>query len=53
VALLALQAEYAAWLENLPANLQDSATAEALVAICELDLGGLQTIEPPRGFGRD
>jgi hypothetical protein len=52
-ALMALQAEYAAWLENLPANLQDSATAEALVAICELDLGELQTIEPPRGFGRD
>jgi len=51
--LAALQAEYAAWLENLPANLQDTATAEALVAICELDLGELQAIEPPRGFGRD
>jgi hypothetical protein len=51
--LAALQAEYAAWLENLPANLQDTATAEALMAICELDLGELQAIEPPRGFGRD
>jgi len=51
--LSALQAEYAAWLESLPANLQDTATAEALVAICELDLGELQAIEPPRGFGRD
>jgi len=51
--LAALQAEYAAWLENLPANLQDTATAEALAAICELDLGELQAIEPPRGFGRD
>ncbi len=51
--LAALQAEYAAWLENLPANLQDTATAEALVAICDLDLGELQAIEPPRGFGRD
>ena len=51
--LAALQAEYAAWLQNLPANLQDTATAEALVAICDLDLGELQAIEPPRGFGRD
>jgi len=31
----------------------DSATAEALRAICELDLSELQAIEPPRGFGRD
>ena len=52
-ALTALQAEYAAWLEALPANLQDSTTAEALQAICDLDLGELQAIEPPRGFGRD
>lgn len=52
-ALAALQAEYAAWLEALPANLQDSTTAEALQAICDLDLGELQAIEPPRGFGRD
>lgn len=54
-ALTALQAEYAAWLEALPANLRDgsSATAEALQAICDLDLGELQAIEPPRGFGRD
>ncbi|HTW72657.1 MAG TPA: hypothetical protein VMB34_05335 [Acetobacteraceae bacterium] len=52
-ALLALQAEYAGWLERLPANLQDSATAEALSAICELELSELAAIEPPRGFGRD
>jgi hypothetical protein len=51
--LAALQAEYAAWLENLPANLQDTATAEALIAICDFDLSELQAIEPPRGFGRD
>jgi hypothetical protein len=51
--LAALQAEYAAWLESLPANLQDTATAQALVAICDLDLAELQAIEPPRGFGRD
>ena len=48
-----LQAEYAAWLDALPDNQQDGATAEALRAICELDLSELQAIEPPRGFGRD
>jgi hypothetical protein len=37
----------------LPTNLQEGATAQALLAICELDLGELQAIEPPRGFGRD
>ena len=51
--LTALQAEYAAWLESLPANLLEGATAQALQAICDLDLGELQAIEPPRGFGRD
>ena len=52
-ALTQLQAEYAAWLEALPDNQQDSATAEALLAIVEFDLTELQAIEPPRGFGRD
>jgi len=47
------QAEYAAWLENLPDSLQDGATAEALRTICDLDLSELQAIIPPRGFGRD
>jgi hypothetical protein len=51
--LAGLQAEYAAWLEALPDNQRDSATAEALQAIVELDLSELQAIEPPRGFGRD
>jgi hypothetical protein len=45
--------EYAARLERLPDNLQDTATAEALRAISELDLSELQAIVPPRGFGRD
>ena len=45
--------EYAAWLDSLPDNLQDSALADALRAICDLDLTELQAIEPPRGFGRD
>jgi hypothetical protein len=35
------------------AQAHDSAIAEALSAICDLDLGELQAIEPPRGFGRD
>ena len=52
-ALVAMQAEYAAWLAALPANLQESALAEALQAICDLDLGELLAIEPPRSFGRD
>jgi hypothetical protein len=40
-------------LESLPDNQQDSATADALRAIVELDLDELLAIEPPRGFGRD
>jgi hypothetical protein len=48
-----LQAEYARWLEALPDNQRDGTTAEALQAIVELDLSELQSIEPPRGFGRD
>jgi hypothetical protein len=52
-ALIALQAEYRAWLEALPNNLQESATAEALQAIEELDLDELLAIEPPRGYGHD
>jgi hypothetical protein len=50
--LTTLQRHYAAWLEVVPENLQDSATAEALHAICDLDLTELQAIVPPRGFGR-
>ena len=51
--LLALQAEYVAWRDALPDSLRDSATAEALQAIVDLDLDVLADIEPPRGFGRD
>jgi hypothetical protein len=50
--LVELQADYQAWLDTLPENLADSATAESLRTICELDLSDLE-IEPPRGFGRD
>jgi hypothetical protein len=48
-----LQAQYAAWLEALPPNLQDGLLADALQVICDFDLAELQAIEPPRGFGRD
>ena len=51
--LLALQAEYAAWCEALPDSLRDTATAQALQAIVDLDLDLLTAIEPPRGYGRD
>jgi hypothetical protein len=51
--LLVLQDEYAAWAEALPESLRDSATAEALQEIIDLDLNALADIRPPRGFGRD
>ena len=51
--LVSLQAEYAAWWEALPDSLRDTATAEALQAIIELDLDALAAIVPPRGYGRD
>jgi hypothetical protein len=53
VGLVEAQIEYAAWLDRLPENLRDSALAEALQAICDLDLTELQAVIPPRGFGRD
>ena len=53
IELLALQAEYAKWLEALPESLSDSPTADALGAIVDLDLTELADIEPPRGYGRD
>ena len=51
--LLELQDEYQAWLDNLPDNLTESVLAHKLEAICMLDLAELESIEPPRGFGRD
>ena len=52
-ALVDLQGEYQAWLDNLPDNLRESALADRLEAICGLDLAELESVEPPRGFGRD
>lgn len=51
--ITALQAEYAAWLDAMPDNLANSAAAEALMAITEIDLAELHASTPPRGFGRD
>jgi hypothetical protein len=51
--LTELQNSYAAWFDTLPDNLRDTTTAEALQAICDIDLADLQAVEPPRGFGRD
>jgi hypothetical protein len=51
--LVALQAEYAAWLDALPETLREGATGEALQAVVDLDLDEIRAIEPPRGFGRD
>ncbi len=51
--LLALQADYAAWLATLPNALQETATAQALQTIVDLDLDALADIDPPRGYGRD
>jgi len=51
--LVALQAEYAAWLEALPEATRQGATGEALQAIADLDLADILAIELPRGFGRN
>ena len=52
-ALIALQDQYRAWLDNLPGNLEGSRLADKLQAIADLDLEELQAIDPPRGYGRD
>jgi hypothetical protein len=52
-ALIDLQDQYRAWLDNLPSSLEGSRLADKLLAITELDLEELQSIDPPRGYGRD
>jgi hypothetical protein len=52
-ALIELQDEYRAWLNNLPPNLESSTLAEKLQTILELDLEALHEINPPRSYGRD
>ena len=51
--LIDIQADCQAWLDALPDSLQQGATAEALQAVCQIDLSELESVEPPRGFGRD
>ena len=43
----------AAWFDTSPYNLRESATAEALQAICDIDLADLQVIEPPRSLRKE
>lgn len=51
--LLELQEDYRERLHTLPETLHDSAYGLRLQAIDDLDLGDLETIEPPLGYGRD
>jgi len=51
--LVAVQAECAAWFEKMPDSLRDTAMAEALQEIIDLDLDAIAAVQPPRGFGRD
>jgi hypothetical protein len=51
--LVALQDEYRAWLDRLPESQEGSATAEKLQTITDMDRDELQTIDAPRGDGRD
>ncbi len=41
------------WQHDLPENMAESATADALRVICDYDLSELEALEPPRGFGRE
>jgi hypothetical protein len=58
--LIDLQSEYQEWLDTLPENLQDGATAEKLTEVADLDLESARdaideatSVDLPRGFGRD
>jgi hypothetical protein len=51
--LIAVQSECAAWYDALPESLRDSATAEALQDMIELDLDAIAAVQPPLGYGRD
>jgi hypothetical protein len=47
--------QFEEWRDKLPSGLENSATAEALDAVLELrgHVEDLQTVELPKGFGRD
>lgn len=51
--MFAIQTECAAWFDALPESLRDSATAEALQEMIDLDLDAIAAVQPPRGYGRD
>jgi hypothetical protein len=51
--MIAVQTECAAWFDALPESLRDSATAEALQEMIDLDLDAIAAVQPPRGYGRD
>lgn len=51
--MMTIQAECAAWFEALPESLRDSATAEALQEMIDLDLDTIAAAQPPLGYGRD
>jgi hypothetical protein len=51
--MMTVQAECAAWFEALPESLRDSATAEALQEMIDLDLETIARVRPPLGYGRD
>lgn len=50
--LVELQADYQQWLDGLLEGLADTPTADALRAVCDIDLVSLE-VDLPRGFGRD
>jgi hypothetical protein len=51
--LRAMQAEYAAWLETMPVQLQDTPTGQALQTVVDLDLDEIAAVYLPKGYGRD
>ena len=51
--MITVQAECAAWFDALPDSLRDSATAEALQEMIDLDLDTIAVAQPPLGYGRD
>lgn len=51
--LLELQEDYRERLHNLPETLRNGPYGLKLLAVDDLDLGDLEAIEPPLGYGRD
>lgn len=52
-ALIAVREIYVAWLDAMPEATRDTATGEVLQAMADLNLDEIESIRPPRGFGRD